>query len=204
MTTPAPFEDAAYRIVLQHEYHGRKVYNSLGWKQDAGDFTDAATAQQLASKVTTEWTNNVMNRLHADLVFKGAIVYSMQDPTIGVAVSTNAAGQESTGVAGQSLHVGLCARVKWVTGKRGRRFQGRTGLAGIAENHVVGESLTPEKQTNLAAGLSAFFVNMQTVGPSGAAVPGGLAVISETYGIATEAISSTVESGIGTRVARFR
>lgn len=206
MTSPTPVIAGAWRLVVRGEYLGRAVYNSLGWLGDVGQAPSAAFAQDLAAHTRDRWIATILLQQSGAYILREVATYSLQDGSVSGAVTASAQGARAVASTRQPLSSAICAKVSLSTGRRGARFRGRTGICGITEEDIEGNTLSSTYVTNMGSVVSQFRVSMESVPINGgqAQQQGSLAVISERYALATPVTSAVLQSTIGTRVARLR
>ena len=202
MTTPTPVIAGAWRIAIRQRYLGQPVTNVFGFLANVGSQVTPGVATGLAQQHADAWRNHVLPALSNALTLEGALVYSLQDDTVAGQANLTATGGQAAATNGGAVTSAICANTRLSTGRRGRRFQGRTGLAGLNEADIDGNSLTPAAVSRLELALSGWTTQVNSGNQT---VPGLLCVISEVApGFATPVTRTGVSTRIGTRVARLR
>lgn len=206
MTGPFSEFTSSYRVNIVQTYLGRTIVNSLGYRGNEEPFTEDGPADAIASMFRDAWIRTVLKVQHPSVTLTAVDVQSLDDKSYGSRATANAPGAGTASTYLEPLSSALCAKVTLSTGKRGRRFSGRTGMVGLGEGIVLGNELVELRRGQIASEWQALIAGVRTGGLEAQPrnLTGNMAVISETYRLSTPVTSSSVALKMGTRVARFR
>lgn len=189
------------RATLKGSMFGQTINVVTGWAV-VGPLSSAQCAQT-ADGVFNGWSGSFINHEVDDLTFTECEVVGVDDPTkFGVFT-----GSMSGALTADPAPAFVVAKVKLDTGLRGRSYQGRFGIPGLAEGNTAaanGNQLEGASQTVLQNDLAAFIFHVESNG----ATP-TLSVVSTISGgtprlvpIATAVTTATVLLDLGSRVSR--
>jgi hypothetical protein len=203
---------SAWTVVIAGTYLGQIVNNVLGIR-GAGDVPAGTQGQEVARVVNAYWRADIVPLLSSAYQLSGVTAVSMTNPEIGAENVTTDIG----GDLGDPISGAICAPVDIQTGLRGRAFRGRTGLTGLTETGVTGNTIVQLKRDALQNGMTTF--RSRLVSPTITDQEAfDLGVISRYKGvdaqgkpllrpggpIFTNSIAVVVRSKVGTRVSRLR
>jgi hypothetical protein len=203
---------SAFSVTIEGTYLGQVINNVLGIR-GAGDVPAGAQAQDLATRVRDHWRDEVMTIVSGSYAMTGVNAVSMTNPEIAGFVAANNSGGSGT----DPYSGAICAAVQIRTGLRGRAFRGRTGICGLTEDHVSGNSLAATALSSFQARIDGFRNRLLApVAPATEVYE--LGVISRYKGTAadgtpvpriggpifTPSIAVVVAPRVGTRVSRLR
>jgi hypothetical protein len=201
-----------FRVTIEATYLGQVVNNVIGVR-GADAVPAGEQAIDLANLVAQYWPQTVMGEISAQYSFTGVNVVSATNPDVGAFKVGAGVGQNPN----DPISGAICAAVEVRTALRGRAFRGRTGIAGMVETSVSGNTLVEAPRANLENAVILFRTRLMTpiaprtesfewgvisvykgIGPEGAPLPrpGGP--------IFTPSTSVGVRARVGTRVSRLR
>ncbi len=195
-----------YRVTIEGTLLGQVVNNVMHFGTQDTDVTAPGDAAAVAADAAAAWATNMMPILSTAYVLTGVTA-----TPIFSGGSTGEAAVAASGGNTDAAYTGLaCAKVSLRTALRGRAFRGRTGIAGLTEGQVAGntivESTRAAIQTNFAN-----FVGAMNVATGPGYVSLSLGVLSTRFAggprvppIFTEVTSFSVASTIGSRESRLR
>lgn len=126
------------RVNIQSTYLGQEINNVLGYYAPAIPAgNDAYVAA--ASAAASAWVARILPLLNTSFRTDQVDVLDMLDQTRGARVSVNENGGTATS---EPLASFVTAKVSFNTGRRGRAYQGRTGLSGLTEARTTGNQLS--------------------------------------------------------------
>jgi len=190
-----------YRTTIRGSLYGQTVDVVMGWT--TGGVTSSANAVTLATRVENYWAADVMQYLVSDYALTQVDAVGMDDPTkFGTFLSTSTGTNGSDGVPAF-----LVANVQLQTGIRGRSYNGRFGVPGLAASTIDSTNsnfIDSTAVSTIQNAIGNFIGDL-----SGGGLPSTLSVISTISGgtprptpIATPVTVATVHQAWGSRISR--
>lgn len=188
----------SYNTVIHHTQDGQTVDVQMGWIT-AGTTSNAEAAIVL-DQTLDSWVAHILPELVDDLQLTGGTIFSYENPTVGAEDARSAQGGNATGVPVPMFVVG---RVTLKTGLRGRSFQGRWGIPGLATSDIAsdnGNALGFASRSSLQAAVDAFYADTDQANPAVVSrISGG---VVRAIPLTTQATSWSVGVNLGSRISR--
>jgi hypothetical protein len=196
-----------YRVTVTGQLLGQVINNVLAFDDQIGGSPNQQDAAFAAKRVSDQWAADIIPALSAQYVLTGAVAR-----TLGLAgTQGDHATSTAGGQAGDPYSSAIAAKVNILTGIRGRSFRGRTGIAGLLETQVSGNTYVEASRSDMQVRFNRFVATLKTAPAAGSGVPLFLGVISEEFArvkraapIFTPAVATNVLPVVGTRVSRLR
>lgn len=190
-----------YQATLHGNQDGQTIDVNTGWLTATA--TNSADAGIIADRVYQGWASYVMDDLVDDYEITSCDVYGVDDPTRFGTFSGSAAG----GNPDPPAPMFVVGNVQLRTGVRGRSYQGRFGLPGLAANYLDaanGNMINAGTAAVLEVDLDNWNTHVETGPPSPK-----LCVISRVSGgtprivpVGTEVTTRFLSLTLGSRVSR--
>lgn len=173
------------------------VTNSFS-KSGASNYTDALAC---VVAMANSWEQNIMPLCADDYICSGFSSISPDNPLINPTAQNTVPG----GLTGAPLPMFVVARVKVLTGIRGRSYQGRWGYPGLTVadlDSANGNMMNAGSVASRQAAIDDHYADMLTAGFTPCVISLVTNGAPRAVPIATDAISVSVLANLGSRVSR--
>lgn len=144
-----PFIPVADTVLaeIRQELFGQRIENTLYFRMVGG--SGIAESTGLANDLIVWWTTLLSQFLSLDLTLREVTITDLSTAT-GYSVTVGAPTPNPTGdIAVPALPGSVAACVSFRTTNRGRSFRGRNYVAGLPENAVEGNTLSPTTRNGI-------------------------------------------------------